>query len=311
LPVAQIQWRWNDESGHSGPGLLSVPDASLPLSVFEPRGWLVAMVAFPMLAAACALAGVPATVDSGRRRFVAERQRELGIHIPAAVAEWYAIDGAVEHFVQGSGPIIVRLEQLGLAAGGRDLAAGRLQLASDYQGCCDWVVDLAPALPADWNVPLPGMESLIQDQAAVAAYADPPVRLSMPGEPGEIWSLAAPRFSAYVHAEAWDIAFGAYPYQDGVVAFGGELSGDSDLTLLRRDFVAGPPSYGWAGCFGAPDLVVHRFERPGQRVRAAAHPAQSEWRLAADSAENLERLVALLSEGNDALARKLHPARKR
>ena len=82
------------------------------------------------------------------------------------------------------------------------LAAGRLLLASDHQGCCDWVVDLAPALPADWNVPLPGMESLPQDQAAVAARADPPVRLSVPGEPDEIWSLAAPQFSAYVHGEA-------------------------------------------------------------------------------------------------------------
>jgi hypothetical protein len=91
------------------------------------------MAAFPMLAAACALAGLPAAVDSRRRRFLADRQRELGIHIPAAVAEWYAIDGAVEHFVQGSGPIIVRLEQLGIAAGGRDLAAGRLLLASDHQ----------------------------------------------------------------------------------------------------------------------------------------------------------------------------------
>lgn len=72
------------------------------------------MVAFPMLAAACALAGLPETVDSRRQRFLAERQRELGIRIPAAVAQWYAIDGAVEHFVQGSGPVIVRLEQLGL-----------------------------------------------------------------------------------------------------------------------------------------------------------------------------------------------------
>lgn len=73
----------------------------------------------------------------------------------------------------------------------------------------------------------------------------------------------------------------------------------------------GPRGYGWAGCFGAPDLVIHRFERPGQRVRIAAHPKQSEWWLGADSAQNLSLLVALLSQGSDALARKLSPARKR
>ncbi len=58
---------------------------------------------------------------------------------------------------------------------------------------------------------------------------------------------------------------------------------------------AGPRSYGWA----------HRFERPGQRVRVAAHPKQSEWWLAADSAKSLKRAVELLSKANDALARKL------
>jgi hypothetical protein len=82
------------------------------------------MVAFPMLAAACALAGVPGVADRVRRRFLAERERELGIRIPAAVAEWYAIDGAVEHLIQESCAIIVRLEQLGTASDGRDLAAG-------------------------------------------------------------------------------------------------------------------------------------------------------------------------------------------
>jgi hypothetical protein len=270
------------------------------------------MVAFPMIAAACALAGLPAVIDPGRRRFLADRELELGIRIPAAVAEWYAIGGAVEHFIQGSSPIIVRLEQLGMAADGADLAAGRLLLASDYQGCCDWLVDLASTLPAGWDVPLPGLASPAEHQTAVVKGADPPVWLSDPDDPAGTWSLAAPRFSAYVYAEAWDIALGALPHREDVFAgLDGVLFGDSDLALLRREFVAGPRSYGWAGCFGAPDLVVHRFERPGQRVRVAAHPEESEWWLAADSAESLERLVALLSKANDALARKMRPAMQR
>jgi hypothetical protein len=264
------------------------------------------MVAFPMLVAACGLAGLPAVIDPGRRRFLATRERELGIRIPAAVAQWYAIDGAVEHFIQGSSPIIVRLAPLGLSADGRDLAAGRLLLASDYQGCCDWLVDLASTLPGGWDVPLPGLVSPAEHQAAVVKGTDPPVWLSWPDDPAATWTLAAPRFSAYVYAEAWDIAFGALPHYE-LAAFDGVSFGDSDLALLRREFAAGPRTYGWAGCFGAAGLVVHRFERPGQRVRVAAHPEESEWWLAAESAGSLKRLVELLSKGNDALARKLRP----
>ena len=275
------------------------------------HGWLVIMVAFPMLAAACALAGVPAVVDPGRRRFLAERERELGIRIPAAVAEWYAIDGAVEHLIQGSCAVIVRLEQLGTAVDGGDLAAGRLLVALDCQGCCDWLVDLASTLPGGWDVPLPGLATPAEHQAAVAKGADPPVWLSWPGEPAATWTLAASRFSTYAYAEAWDIAFGALPHYELVPAFDGVPFGDSDLALLRREMVAGPRSYGWAGHFGAADLVVHRFERPSQRVRVAAHPEESEWWLAAESAEGLERLVELLSKANGALARKLRPARAR
>jgi hypothetical protein len=102
---------------------------------------------------------------------------------------------------------------------------------------------------------------------------------------------AAPRFSAYMYAEAWHIAFGALPHYELVAAFDGVSFGDSDLALLRREFAAGPRNYGWAGCFGATGLVAHRFERPGQRMRVAAHPEESEWWLAAESAGSLKRLV--------------------
>jgi hypothetical protein len=72
---------------------------------------------------ACAVAGIPAVIDPARQAFVASRGRELGIQIPAAVAEWYAIDGGVEYLAEHSTNDIVSIEELGLAAGGRDLAA--------------------------------------------------------------------------------------------------------------------------------------------------------------------------------------------
>ena len=46
---------------------------------------------------ACAAAGIPAVLDPARRALLARREHELGIQLPAAVAEWYSIAGAVEH----------------------------------------------------------------------------------------------------------------------------------------------------------------------------------------------------------------------
>jgi hypothetical protein len=105
---------------------------------------------------ACAAAGIPAVIDPGRRALLACRERELGIRFPAAVAEWYAIPGAVERVAEHSIHDIVPLEQLGLAADGRDLAVGRLLLGVENQRCCDWVVPPPPAGLASYDVPLPG-----------------------------------------------------------------------------------------------------------------------------------------------------------
>jgi hypothetical protein len=263
----------------------------------------VAMVAFPMLEAACSLAGIPAVVDPGRLAFLAARECELGVRLPPSVTEWYAIRGAADHFIEHSCAIIARLGRLGLAADGRDLAAGRMLIARDCQDCCDWAVEL-PGSPSRWDVPLPGLASEAQHRASVARAADPPVWLTVSEEPEDTWTLAAPTFSTYVYAEAWDLALLAGPNGS---TLGDVPLGDGDLALLRRQFAAGPTSFGWAGHFGAPGLVVHRFERPGQRVRVAAHPEQSEWSVGADTPERLDELIALLTKGNDELARELRP----
>lgn len=254
---------------------------------------------------ACAAAGIPAVIDPGRRALLARRERELGIQFPAAVAEWYAIPGAVERVAEHSIHDIVPLEQLGLAADGRDLAVDRLLLAVEHERCCDWVVPLPSPGLATYDIPLPGMASSADHQAVWARAADPPVYLSESGEPAAAWTLAAPRFSTYAHAGAWDSAWFPPPHTTAVydAAFRHE-----DLTVLRDQFVAGPRTYGWADCFGGPGLTVYRFERPGQRVWVATHPERTEWWLSADSAASLAALTALLAtanQANQALAQEL------
>jgi hypothetical protein len=124
---------------------------------------------------ACAVVGVPAVVDPARQAFVASRGRELGIQIPAAVAEWYAIDGAAEYLAEHSTNDIVPIEELGLAAGGRDLAARRLLLAVENQYCCDWVVSLPPVGLASHDVPLPGIGTSSDHQTSWERATDPEV----------------------------------------------------------------------------------------------------------------------------------------
>ena len=246
---------------------------------------------------ACAVAGIPAVIDPGRWALLARRERELGIRFPAAVAEWYAIPGAVEHTAEHSTHRIIQLAELGLAADGRDLAVGRLLLAVENQECCDWVVPLPTPGLASYDFPLPGMASSADHQARWARAADPPVELTESGEPAATWTLAAPRFSTYTHAEAWDSAHFASSHLTAVddVAFR-----DEDLAVLRERFAAGPRSYGWAGNFGGPGLTIYRFERPGQRVWVATHPEQTEWWLSAHSAASLAALTELLANANQA-----------
>ena len=246
---------------------------------------------------ACAVAGIPAVIDPERWALLAHRERELGIRFPAAVAEWYAIAGAVEHAAEHSTHRIIQLEELGLAADGRGLAVGRLLVAVENQECCDWVVPLPSAGLASFDIPLSGMASIADHRALWARAADPPVDLTESGEPAATWTLATPRFSTYTHAEAWDSAGFPPPHLTAVydVPFR-----DQDLAVLQERFVAGPRTHGWAGSFGGPGLTIHRFERPGQRVWVATHPEQTEWWLSADSAGSLAALTELLANANQA-----------
>jgi hypothetical protein len=159
------------------------------------------------------------------------------------------------------------------------------------------------SFPVWSDVPLPGLATAAQHEAAVVDGADPPVWLSEPGAPDEIWLLVASRFSAYVYAEAWDIACGSLPhYALGYVPFG-----DADLAFLQREFMPGAPGPDSAGHGGVRGMAVHRFERRGQRVRV--DPESLQWWLAADSVANLERLMKLLSKANAGLGQALRRER--
>jgi hypothetical protein len=216
--------------------------------------------------------------------------------------------GAVERVAEHRIHRIIPLKELGLVDEGRHLAAGRLLVAVENQGFCDWVVPLWLAGLTSYDVPLPGMEWTAQP------VADPPVYLSWSSRPTATPTLAAPRFSTYAHALAWDSVHissrdrNLFP-PPHLTAVDGVPIRDQDLAVLREQFVVGPRTYGWAGNFGDPDLTIHRFDRPGQRVWVATHPEQTEWLLSADSAASLAALTDLLARANQALVRQMRQGR--
>ncbi len=229
-------------------------------------------------------------VDEAARAAISDRERRLGVKIPAAVAEWYPLRGAVEILVGASDDEAVGLEELGepldgWGGGRRDFVReGLLIIRIENQGVCHW------AVPLDKG----------DDPQVLVEVDSPPDRL--------LWQLHAPNFSGYVFTLAWDrLAFGL-PY--GLAAQDQPL-GQQDLALLKRRFVQRPSTYTW------PGRVTYRFERDDQRVVVwnadgfdhddprAEFGAQADWWLHAGTGASLASLAREL-RGCGELATRLY-----
>jgi len=63
--------------------------------------------------ATCELLWMPPVVDLPSRAAIAERERRLGVKLPASVAEWYSLPGAVNVLVGATDDHAMRIEELG------------------------------------------------------------------------------------------------------------------------------------------------------------------------------------------------------
>jgi hypothetical protein len=217
--------------------------------------------------ATCELLGMPPVVDLPSRAAIAERERQLGVKLPASVAEWYSLPGAVNVLVGATDDHAVRIEELGepfdgWGKGPRDLVGeGLLLIRTENQGVCHWAVRLDDG-------------------------ADPRVLIEVDSKPDAvIWRLHAASFSDYVRTLAWDaLAFGL-PF--GLAAQDAPLE-RHDLALLEREFVQKDRTWGW------PGHTNYRFERGDQRVIVWDGAGQADWWLFAPTAEALAGLARTL-----------------
>jgi hypothetical protein len=240
--------------------------------------------------ATCELLGMVPLVDKAARAAIDDRERRLGVKIPAAVAEWYRLRAAVEILAGDSADDVVAIGELGepfdgWGSGRRDFVReGLLVIRIENQGVCHWAVPLEDG----------------DDPRVLVEVDSPPDRL--------VWQLHAPSFSGYVFTLAWDrLAFGL-PY--GLAAQDGPL-GQQDLALLEQRFVRRPSTYAW------PGRVNFRFERGDQRVVVwnadgfdhddprAEFGGQADWWLHAGTAASLASLAGEL-RGCGGLATRLY-----
>lgn len=218
--------------------------------------------------AACAMAGLPAQASRERSAILAERQRQLGVLFPAAVVEWYAVDGAVEFQAAHTDDHVMGLDELGLPYFDDDyVAEGLMLITNENQDCYTLVVPLGGS-------------------------ADPPVQLMDPfdlelAEAAALREPFADTFGDYVRASVWDAVVQQAPQQrtlDGV-----PFSADV-LDALRTTADEEAPATGLPG-----DRTTYRWGFGGCRLTAAVHGGEAVVHVGADTRDRLDGLLGMLT----------------
>jgi len=197
-----------------------------------------------------------------------KRERYMRRSFPAAVREWYTLEGSVEllrTYSNSDNP--VPLEELGrpvddwYESGPRNLVADSLLwFMWENQGVCNWAVRLD-------------------------GTADPPVVVERDSGPHEVWQPAADSFSDFVFCQIWD-------FQPAGARCGAGERGlaANDLEFLRRTFTAGVTTYGW------PGATNYRFHTPWGRILIWHSPdGGTYWNLVANSGDELQELIRAVS----------------
>lgn len=192
------------------------------------------------------------------------REKKLGIAFPAAVREWYSLEGPDDLLREHSNADFpTALGDLGepipdwYGSGTRDFVAQKLlHVLNENQGS------------ANWAVRLDGGD-------------DPEVVVEVETAPDEVWLPHVEKFSAFIFTRIWD--WRLYPFQ--LQARDGKLE-SRDLGFLRKNLQEGPRTYHW------PGRTNHRFTGPGGRVLVwDDEEGQADWHLLAESEGGLEALA--------------------
>jgi hypothetical protein len=168
-------------------------------------------------------------------------ERQRGFRFPAALWEWYSLDGAVPLLARYSNADPpVRLAELGGALTdpytGEPmdlLTRGLLPIRFENQAVCVWAVRLGVG----------------EDPEVVVDY-DSGLR---------DWLWCASSFSSHVYCWVWDYSF-IFPGKYKAMANANSSNEAALLGFFRSEFQERPSTGGW------PSARQYRFEREGQRI---------------------------------------------
>jgi hypothetical protein len=198
----------------------------------------------------------------------------LGVALPPAFAEWYAMRDGIELLRRNSNcdkpveigalgePVTWRWDQP------RDLVCeGLLLFMVENQAVCVWALRLN-------------------------AGEDPPVVVAR--DPDLAWRACGERFSTFIACQVWDHVevFPGRQHRILLCANGAPLEA-KDLASLRSRFSERASSQGW------PGDNQYRFERGDSRVLVWDGEYQADWWLSATTEANLAGLVRELWECAD------------
>ena len=199
---------------------------------------------------------------------IQERQRELGVSLPASVREWYSLEGAVailRRFSNDDRPIPV--SRLGepfsdwYSGGRRDFVSeGLLLFLCENQGVCNWAVKLNGG-------------------------PDPAVLVEVDTAPDAVWLPCAKSFSVFVWCQIWD-----HP-QNGWLAVSAQEAdlSPTDLGFLRSRLRKLPTTHGW------PGESNYRFQnRCGRILIWDGEDRGVDWFVSARTASDLASLLGAL-----------------
>jgi len=203
-------------------------------------------------AATLAILGSERRVSSSAKEEIWKSEARLGLTLPPAVREWYALEDAISVLAEHSNddpPIPVRSFAV------TDWqSCHMLPFRNENQGVCTWAIILDGS-------------------------DDPPVYVDVDSGGAE-WHLLATTFSAYVYSCVWDYKR-VFQEPALVQAQNGPLS-SSALGSLCASFGREVQTHGW------PGSTQHRFTGNRQAILIWSAENQADWFVAASDTAGLE-----------------------
>jgi hypothetical protein len=209
---------------------------------------------------------LPAHTSPARQAAMARLDERLGQSLPAAIREWYVLDGAYDILRE-----VAQIHVLAILEDDGDDAALRARYAAT--GPSATMLPLVYENQGVWHLAVP-----------LDAGDDPPVYLGYQEAAGFEWHWYADRFSDWVWAWVWDYVGLTRDYQ----LFLRSLMTDTDCQQIRTTFQHGPRTMGTAWIRAEQ---VERYYQGEQRVTLYQDQGSIEVELHGETAAAMETFL--------------------